>query len=48
VILPNEVLENRNLGGSLHIARKPRFHDEWDPKVALWAGTRRNDKVIEP
>jgi hypothetical protein len=47
VILPGEVLEIRNVGGSLHIARKTRPHDDWHPPVALWAGHRRNDKVIE-
>jgi hypothetical protein len=33
VILKGEMLEIRNVEGRLHIARKPRFHDEWDPKV---------------
>jgi hypothetical protein len=47
VILRGEVLEVRNVDGSLHIARKQRHPDEWDPPVALWAGHRRNDKVIE-
>jgi hypothetical protein len=27
VILPNEVLEIRNLNGVLHIARKARYHE---------------------
>jgi hypothetical protein len=31
VILRDEVLEVRNVDGRLHIARKPRRHDEWDP-----------------
>jgi hypothetical protein len=47
VILRGEVLEVRNVGGSLHIARKVKSPDEWDPPTALWAGHRRNDKVIE-
>jgi hypothetical protein len=47
LILPGEVLEVRNVDDRLHIARKPRHHDEWDPPTALWAGHRRNDKVIE-
>ena len=29
VILPDQVLEVRNVDGRLHIARKPRRHDEW-------------------
>jgi hypothetical protein len=31
VILRDQVLEVRNVEGRLHIARKPRHHDEWDP-----------------
>jgi hypothetical protein len=31
VILPNEVVEVRNVNGRLHVARKPRRHDEWGP-----------------
>jgi hypothetical protein len=27
------VLEVRNVDGRLHVARKPRHHDEWDPWV---------------
>jgi hypothetical protein len=27
------VLEVRNVDGRLHIARKPRGYDEWDPYV---------------
>jgi peptidoglycan/xylan/chitin deacetylase (PgdA/CDA1 family) len=40
VIFRGEVLEVRNVDAVLHIARKARYHDEWDP--ALWAGHRRN------
>ena len=29
VILRDEVIEVRNVNGRLHIARKPRRHDEW-------------------
>jgi hypothetical protein len=31
--LRNQVLEVRNVDGRLHIARKPRGYDEWDPYV---------------
>jgi hypothetical protein len=31
VILRDQVLEVRNVDGRLHIARKPREYDEWDP-----------------
>jgi hypothetical protein len=33
VILKDEVLEIRNVDGRLHIARKVKNHDEWDPPV---------------
>jgi hypothetical protein len=33
VILRDQVLEVRNVDGRLHIARKPRHYDEWDPYV---------------
>jgi hypothetical protein len=33
VILRDQVLEVRNVDGRLHVARKPRHHDEWDPYV---------------
>jgi hypothetical protein len=33
VILKNEVLEIRNVGGSLHIAWKVKHYDDWDPPV---------------
>ena len=33
LILRDEVIEVRNVNGRLHIARKPRRHDEWDPHV---------------
>jgi hypothetical protein len=36
VILKGEVLEVRNVNSILHIARKLRYHDEWDPKVEAY------------
>jgi hypothetical protein len=33
VILRDQVLEVRNVEGRLHIARKPREYDEWEPYV---------------
>ncbi len=33
VLLRNQVLEVRNVGGRLHVARKERRPDEWDPPV---------------
>jgi hypothetical protein len=37
VILKNEMLEIRNVDGSLHIARKVKHYDEWDPQLELYA-----------
>ena len=33
VILKNQVLEVRNVDGRLHVARKVRKADEWDPPI---------------
>jgi hypothetical protein len=33
VFARSEVLEVRNVDGPLHVARKPRHHDEWDPPI---------------
>jgi hypothetical protein len=33
VILPDQVLEVRNVEGRLHVSRKPRQYDEWDRYV---------------
>jgi hypothetical protein len=30
------VLEVRNVDGRLHVARKPRHHDEWDPPIPAY------------
>ena len=29
----NEVIEIRNVGGQIRVARKARYHDEWDPPI---------------
>jgi hypothetical protein len=51
VILKGEVLEIRNADGSLHLARKPRHHDDQDPLVevlmTLVPVTAATDKVTE-
>jgi hypothetical protein len=45
VFLRDQVLEVRNVEGRIHVARKPRHHDEWDPYVTpydpVWTGRRR-------
>jgi hypothetical protein len=33
VIFRDQVIEVRKVDGRLHVARKPRHHDEWDPYV---------------
>jgi hypothetical protein len=38
VILKDEMLEIRNVDGSLHIARKVKNHDEWDPPLQVHGG----------
>jgi hypothetical protein len=37
VILSDSGAEVRNVDGRLHIARKPRQYDEWDPYVPPYA-----------
>jgi len=37
----DQVLEVRNVDGRLHIARKPRHHDEWDLPIAPYDPTGR-------
>ncbi len=40
--MPGEqVLEVRNVDGRLHVARKERRHDEWDPPVERYDPMRR-------
>ena len=36
VFARSEVLEVRNVEGRLHVARKPRHHDEWNPPIASY------------
>jgi hypothetical protein len=33
VLLKGEVLEVRNVDGTIQLARKTKYHDEWDPAV---------------
>jgi hypothetical protein len=41
VILCDRALEVRIVDGRLHVARKPRHHDEWDPPIAPYDPTGR-------
>jgi hypothetical protein len=49
VILRDQVLEVRNVDGRLHVARKERRPDEWDPPIEPYdpygpgEGETRND-----
>jgi hypothetical protein len=36
VILRDQVLEVRNVDGRLHVARKAKKADEWDPPIELY------------
>jgi hypothetical protein len=47
VILRNEVLEIRDVDGVLHIARKLRYHDEWDPAVEPYDPYRPGDEFVD-
>jgi hypothetical protein len=51
VILRDQVLEVRNVDGSLHVARKSRRHDEWDPFFEPYdpygPGAKAADEFIE-
>jgi hypothetical protein len=47
VILRDQVLEVRNVDGRLHIARKPRHYDEWDPYVPPYDPYGPGAKVID-
>ena len=39
VFLRDQVLEVRNVEGRIHVARKPRRHDEWDPPIPVYDPT---------
>src|SRR5947209_1002418 len=43
-----QVLEVRWVNGSLHVARKERHHDEWDPPIepSYPYGPRRNGRGV--
>jgi hypothetical protein len=47
VILRDQVLEVRNVDGRLHIARKPREYDEWEPYVPPYDPHGPGAKVID-
>jgi hypothetical protein len=36
VILKDQVLEVRNVDGRLHVARKERRPDDWDPPIPVY------------
>jgi hypothetical protein len=47
VILKGQVREVRNVDGRLHIARKGRRHDDWDPYVPPYDPMARGASVID-
>jgi len=48
VLLRDEVLEVRNVDGRLHVARKARYHDEWDPPVEPYDCYGPGNEIVEP
>jgi hypothetical protein len=46
VILKKEVLEIRNVDGSVHIARKVKHYDDWDPPVEAYPTGRATSSLI--
>jgi hypothetical protein len=48
VIDKHEVLEVRNVDGRLHIARKPRQYDEWDPPIEPYDPYKMTSKAAAP
>jgi hypothetical protein len=47
VFFRDQVLEVRNVDGRLHVARKPRQHDEWDPLTPPYDPYGPGDDVID-
>jgi hypothetical protein len=47
VLLRGEVLEIRNVDGRLHVARKARHHDEWDPPIEPYDPYGPDNGIIE-
>jgi len=46
-VFRDQVLEVRNVEGRLHIARKERRHDEWDPPIALYDPYVAVEEILE-
>ena len=47
VFLREQVLEVRNVEGRIHVARKPRRHDEWDPPIPPYDPYGPGDEFID-
>ena len=47
VFLRDQVLEVRNVEGRIHVARKPRRHDEWDPPIPPYDPYGPGDEFID-
>jgi hypothetical protein len=41
------VLEERNVDGRLHVARKLKRHDEWGPPIPVYDPYGPRDKFID-
>ena len=47
VFFRDQVLEVRNVEGRIHIARKERRHDEWDPPIPVYHPYGPGDEFID-
>ena len=47
VFFRDQVLEVRNVEGRIHVARKPRRHDEWDPPIPVYDPYGPGDEFID-
>jgi hypothetical protein len=47
VILRDQVLEVRSVDNRLHVARKERRHDEWDPPIPVYDPYGPGDEFID-
>ncbi|MGB9392473.1 MAG: hypothetical protein WCB70_21140, partial [Xanthobacteraceae bacterium] len=45
MFLRHQVLEVRNVEGRIHVARKPRRHDEWDPPIPVYDPLRARRRI---
>jgi hypothetical protein len=47
MFLRHQVLEVRNIEGHIHLARKPRRYDEWDPPIPVYDPYGPGDEFVD-